>query len=900
VLETIVENRQRTVRGNRTLIVLRLLLATIALAILLLQESRTARPSGIHRVFATGGEVTALAFSSDGTHIYSAGSDATARVWDSATGNPEGAALEGHGDVIRALRVSPDGQHLATVSDDQTLRVFDLAQGQLEATVAQPGVALRAVDWSSDNRRVLTAGFDGPLRIWDYRANAVIKEGREQTRLLVFAAFRAGDVEVVGVTRDGWLLVMKADDLSIIVRIQTPLREALCAAMSSDGRRLAVGGRFLTLWDLETRKLTRVVEGHDGNVTAAAFSARGVQLLTGGSDCKLVLWSPDGEAEPKVFGDHADQVLSVALSPDGSRAVSGTLDKVARTWDTRTALEGPKLVGHRQTLRSSYLQTDARSKTIQVEAPLYLRPEGLVAIIVCALTILYSTILHRQELAVRLAYLQIFADVGLISALVYQSGVVDSPFVTLYLVSIASAAFVLSWRGAFLVAATAATIFSLLTLAYGLGEIPETYRQKLTDAQLRKYLRMGLLDYVRLLLLPICAFFLIAVLAGNLSRRLAVARLLHHEVLEGIGEGIVVADLERRVLYHNQEIIKLLLVKGPLESKPIRDLLGDKLDEEAARVIQESASRRMEIAHRRPDGIIIPFEVRMIPVLDTDNSPRGLIVVLDDITAEKKMEEFFKHKERIDAMGQISATIAHEIRNPLASIRGAVQEIARSVEIPENKKVLIDIVLSESDRLDQIITDFLRYARMRAPKLQKVDIVHLLSDLRVLLISRPEAKDIDVRLEDEGEPQPFLADSEQLRQVFLNLGVNALQAMDGCATRRVSISVKSSTLHRAQGLDPKTVQGRVDRPGILVDVADTGRGMPAEVRAQIFEPFYTTKPAGTGLGLAIVDRIIQAHEGLVSVTSETGKGTTFHVWLPADRVEEPGDGPAGKPPAGIP
>lgn len=899
MLEPIVENRQRTVRGNRTLIILRLLLATVALAILLLQETRTTRPSGIQRVFSTGGEVTALAFSPDGSHVYSASSDATARVWNSATGNPEGAALEGHGDVIRALCVSPDGQHLATVSDDQTLRIFDLAQGRLEATATQPGVGLRTVDWSNDNQRVLTAGLDGPLRVWDHRAQVVLQEGGTHTRLLIFAAYRPGDLEIVGVSRDGWLLVMKAADLSILTRIHTPHREVLCAAMSPDGKQLAIGGRFLTLWNLETRQLTRIAEGHDGSVTAASFSRNNERLLTGGSDCKLALWTLKGEAEPTFFGDHTEQVLSVALSPDGTRAVSGTLDKIAHTWDTRTALEGPPLIGHRTTLRSSFLHANARSKALHTELPLYLRPEGLVVIIVCGLTILYSLILKRPELSVRLAYVQIFVDVGLISALVYHTGVVNSPFVTLYLVSIASAAFVLSWRGAFLVAAIAATIFSLLTLAYGLGEIPASFRQNLSDAQVRKYLRMGLLDYIQLLLLPVCAFFLVAALAGNLSRRLAVARLLHREVLEGIGEGIVVTDLERRVLYHNQEIVKLLLVKGQLESRPIRDLLGDKLEAEATRVIQESTSRRIEITHRRTDGIIIPFEVRMIPVLDSDQCPRGLIIVLDDITAEKKMEEFFKHKERIDAMGQISATIAHEIRNPLASIRGAVQEIARSVEIPENKKVLIDIVLSESDRLDQMITDFLRYARMRPLRLQQVDIVHLLGDLRVLLISRPEAKNIDVRLEEEGETSSFLADPEQLRQVFLNLGLNALQAMEGCTACRVTLRVKSSTLHRAQDVDPKAVPGRMDRPGILVEIADTGRGIPAEVRAQMFEPFYSTKPTGTGLGLAIVDRIVQAHEGFVSVTSESEKGTTFYVWLPSDRMEMPKDESTGKPLAGI-
>lgn len=888
MLETLVESHQRTIRGNRTLIVLRLLFATISLAILLMQESMSLRAPGVLRhVLPSGGEITALAYSRDGKLLVSGGSDAALRVWDPGSGSDQLGSLEGHGDLIRTVEVSSDGTRIASAGDDKTARIFQVDGGKLLTTMSMREHGVRSVAWSADGKRLLTSGGESGLRLWDVGSGNAIKDAGEDGKALVFADFLAGDASLVSVSFEGAVRYWNPGTLKPEgEETPTPIRQVYAAAVSPDRRWLAIAGRSIGLLDLQRRAFVRFIELPDGHANAIAFSEDSVHFITGGSDRKLILWNVEKSRELRVFGEHPDEVLSVALSPDASRAASGTGDKLIHIWDTRAGTELSELAGHKAALRSSYWQSDMRARKAAPAVPLYWRPQGLVVVIVLLLTILYIIALRNPQTAAKLAHLQILVDVGLISALVYHTGGVDSPFVTLYLVSIVAAAFVLSWRGALLVAACAATLFSLLTLLYGLGQIPDTYMVQMTEAQLRKFRTMGLLDYVRLLLLPICAFFLVAVLAGNLSQRLAVARLLHHEVLEGIGEGILVAGPDRKLLYHNQELRKLLVAQQDITGKPLRELLGETVDDNAAKALAEVSGRRLEISHRRPDGMIIPFEVRLIPVLEQDGQVRGIIVVLDDITAEKKMEEFFKHKERIDAMGQISATIAHEIRNPLASIRGAVQEIARSVEIPESKKILIDIVLSESDRLDQIITDFLRYARTRPPKLAPVDIGQILADLRMMLIARPESKDIEVRFEEPEEVKLFQADAEQLRQIFLNLGVNALQALDGCPEKKVTMRVKPLYLHQAQHMDPKSVSSRVDRPGVCVEFSDTGHGMPADVKEQIFEPFFTTKPSGTGLGLAIVERIVQAHEGMISVESHQGKGTTFSVWLPTDRIAE--------------
>jgi two-component system sensor histidine kinase PilS (NtrC family) len=516
----------------------------------------------------------------------------------------------------------------------------------------------------------------------------------------------------------------------------------------------------------------------------------------------------------------------------------------------------------------------------------FLRPAGLVAIIVCALTVLYGLVVERSgkdpRWAPKLAFVQIFVDVSLISALIWHTGGADSQFVVLYLFSICAAAFVLKWNVALLAAAVSTLFFSIVGLLYSLGHMPQSYRDLVGDLAVQRFRNLSLLEVVQLMLLPVCAFFLTAILAGVLSRRIALARILHHEILEGIGEGILVLDQEQRVLYRNREFERLT----GLQTASLRAKLSDCLTESIARqgweVLHTSQQQRIETNFRRPDGSIVPFAVRLIPISESDgSSPRGLIVAVDDITAEKKMEEFLKHRQRIETMGHISATIAHEIRNPLASIRGAVQEIGRSLDIPENKKVLIDIVLSESDRLDQIITDFLRFARMRSPRLIPTDLARVMTDVKLVLAANPDARDVNITVTGQA-PAAFPADAEQLRQLFLNLGMNSLQALIGRKNGALTFTMTPGRLRSSNAFTIEELGDRVDRPGVLIGLHDNGPGIPDEVSKQIFEPFFTTKPAGTGLGLAIVERIVQAHEGMVAVESTAGQGTTFRVWLPSD------------------
>ena len=520
------------------------------------------------------------------------------------------------------------------------------------------------------------------------------------------------------------------------------------------------------------------------------------------------------------------------------------------------------------------------------DIPLYYRPPGFLTIIVLALTIVYLLLVRfvktKPRVAAKLAVLQIVVDILLITGLIWKTGSVDSEFAMLYLISIFSAGFVLKWNASIVAAIVSSILYSGVAIAYSVGAVPDEIEGDPLKLLSVQHALTGL-SCLRYLLLPIFAFISAGVIAGSISKRLVAASLMRDDILEGIGKGILMLDSSRQIVYHNREFTRLLGIEEKLPAASLASVLGEEIDVQARYVLKSNVRSQIEIAHKRADGKTIPIMVSVTPIAELDGGePHGLVIALDDITVEKKMAEFAKQRQRIETMGHISAAIAHEIRNPLASIRGAVQEIVRALDLPDTKKILLEIVLSESDRLDQIITDFLHFARMRPPGLVKTDMKRVLSDVCYLLTSRPESRDIQITVAAETD-DPVALDPEQLRQLLLNLALNAMQAMEGCPRKQLHIHAERvSHTPPDSGYEPSKLMDRSDRPAIIVSVEDSGAGMSPAVMKRVFEPFFTTKPAGTGLGLAIVERIVNAHDGMIAVESAEGRGTTVKIWLPAD------------------
>jgi len=224
-----------------------------------------------------------------------------------------------------------------------------------------------------------------------------------------------------------------------------------------------------------------------------------------------------------------------------------------------------------------------------------------------------------------------------------------------------------------------------------------------------------------------------------------------------------------------------------------------------------------------------------------------------------EIEEQLRRADRLTALGELSAGMAHEIRNPLGSIRGTAEIIQDGIDPSDRRYEFTRILIKEVDRLNKVVKDFLDFARPAAAEKTWVDLNGLLEE--VLLLTRQQARKTGVRAELEaGELPEVPGNQEQLKQAFLNLVLNALQAMADGGRLTVSTGCENDE--------------------VTVRIADTGQGIPAENLARIFNPFFTTRQEGTGLGLAITHRIIQSHGGRIEATSEAGKGTTFILTLP--------------------
>jgi two-component system sensor histidine kinase PilS (NtrC family) len=255
------------------------------------------------------------------------------------------------------------------------------------------------------------------------------------------------------------------------------------------------------------------------------------------------------------------------------------------------------------------------------------------------------------------------------------------------------------------------------------------------------------------------------------------------------------------------------------------------------------------------------------PLFSETGETTGMVITFQDLTQIRVLEETSKRQDRLAAIGRMAASIAHEIRNPLAAMRGSIQMLRSEMEEESSQTELMEIILRESDRLNRIITDFLTYARPRSAVHAKVDIGDLLRQTFTLLRHSPELTDSQEIVDEIPDVPLFVdADAEQMRQVFWNLSRNALQAMEKGGTLRAAFGTNSN--------------GR-----LRITFSDTGCGMSPDQVEHLFEPFSSTT-GGTGLGLSIVYQIIRDHGGTINVRSREAQGTTITIELPASDNSE--------------
>jgi two-component system sensor histidine kinase PilS (NtrC family) len=474
---------------------------------------------------------------------------------------------------------------------------------------------------------------------------------------------------------------------------------------------------------------------------------------------------------------------------------------------------------------------------------------------VYALSACWFVLLRLNQSYVWQSYSQIAVDLALITWMVNRTGGVDSYFSSLYFLVIVMSSILLERRGAFL-AGTASSMlhFAHMDLAY-FKYIPI----HLTNSE---WPELPTLQYI--ISLNIFGFCSVAFLSNFLAEswrrtgaalqkstgQVAFLQAFSDRIMDSLGAGLITTDVDGRIYMFNRAAQE---ITGYRNDEALRLTVSEMFPES-----RSFKSGQFEITSTRKDGVSMNLRFSVSPVMIDDKNTAGYVWNFDDVTELRLLERQMRQKEQMAAIGVMSAGIAHEIRNPLASIAGSFNLLQTDLNLSSDQRQLVEIITRETERLNRTISDFLGYARPLAPNRIAVDLEELISETVQLMRNSPELKP-EHHIETKLRSVKISVDENMMRQVFYNLASNAFKAMpDGGA---LSISL--------EGRNGKAT----------IQFGDTGVGLGEDEIKRLFVPFNSKFRSGTGLGLPIVYQIITAHNGTISVRSRKGKGTTFIIDL---------------------
>jgi two-component system, NtrC family, sensor histidine kinase PilS len=493
-----------------------------------------------------------------------------------------------------------------------------------------------------------------------------------------------------------------------------------------------------------------------------------------------------------------------------------------------------------------------------------------------ALTVAYALLLNQTERRRWLVDVQLVLDTAIVSAIVYLTGGINSYFSSLYTLPIIAATSIESRRGGAMVGVLSCVLYASIVLAQYAGVPGFEPLRGLPLPELRlAFFTVGL---------NLFGFGAIAALTGYLAEGLRQADIqlrrasdqiedlqaFSRHIIDSLTSGLATTDIEGRILTFNRAAASItgIAVEYAIGASAV-ELLGLPRDFEALFGARAERPRlpRTDITFHRKDGRKIDLGLSTA-LLFTPRGETGFLLTFQDVTETRRLEREARVQQRLAAVGELAAGIAHEIRNPLASMAGSIQILRQEVSLTPEQSQLMDIVLRESERLNETIRSFLAFARPQRQAMSRVDARRVVTDAATLLENSPELSHAHRMSVSVPDNEVWLqADEGQLRQIVWNLATNGLRAMPNGG--------QLTLLVRGEG-------NAAEHTGeVVIEVRDQGTGIAPEELDGIFQPFRAGFARGTGLGLSIVQRIVADYGGEIQVTSDRGSGTTVLVRMPA-------------------
>ena len=510
------------------------------------------------------------------------------------------------------------------------------------------------------------------------------------------------------------------------------------------------------------------------------------------------------------------------------------------------------------------------------------------------LTLCYALLLDRIEKYTLFAYVQLVFDVLFVTALIYVTGGIENIFSFMYILTIINAAIMLYRRGGLLIASASSIGYgSLLDLQY-FGIIHPYYTRA---SELMTY-TIGYYFYT--LLMNIAAFYLVAFLSSYLAEELRRSgvklkakqydldqlELLNRNIVQSINTGLMTLNNQLEISYINPAAEQISgFGYGDLEGIHIGDIFPQIVpylsisDKKGGHDGMPQPQKAIDVDFDRRDGIRLQLGFSQSLLKDPGGDEIGLILIFQDLTEFRQMQDQVRRMDRLAVAGELAAGIAHEIKNPLASLSGSIQMLRDEVDFGPMQQRLMDITMREAERLNALVNEFLLFSRPEKAVDRSVEVNEVIEDTLEMLKNSPELSR-PVRIEKTLSKNLWVhIDSQRLQQVIWNLVLNAVQEMRNSGRLSVATTIRT-----------KRGSGDAQEKLAEISISDTGPGILPENQGKVFDPFFTTKDQGTGLGLTIVHRIVENYDGKIFLNSDGNSGTTFTLHFPLAE-EDPQDRP---------